>query len=153
MSRLDTTKRQVLYSTSMSRDCCSFLQTDQLIIRLRSCIHDKVHSHVPSRCVVQVPSPKLAYSGPSCPHGRVRRFAPLRFTNSLSCPCTIVPGEHLQNLLHWSLVAIHSQAPPTSAIGSGSPELKQTKFCFLENAYTGYHVFSTEHLTQRETPE
>ena len=50
---------------------------------------------------------------------RVRRLAPLRFTNpraaELSVHSTIVPGEQLHILLHWSLVAIPSQAPPTSA--------------------------------------
>ena len=56
-------------------------------------------------------------------------------------------------LLHWSLVAIHSQAPPSSAIISDSPEHTQTMFCFLEEAYTGYHVSSTEPLTQTAIPE
>ena len=56
-------------------------------------------------------------------------------------------------LLHWSLVAIPSQAPPTSAIISYSPELTQTMFCFLEEPYTGYHVSSTEPLTQTAIPE
>ena len=83
---------------------------------------------------------------------RVRGLAPLRFTNpraaELSVYSTIVPSEHLHNLLHWSLVAIPSHAPPTSATSSDSPELRHTMFCFLEDAYTGYHVFSTEHLTQ-----
>ena len=41
----------------------------------------------------------------------------------LSVHSTIVLGEHLHNLLHWSLIAIPSQAPPTSAISSDSPEL------------------------------
>ena len=63
------------------------------------------------------------------------------FTNptaaELSVHRTIIPGEHLHNLLHWFLVAIPSQAPPTSAI----PELKRTMFFFLEDAWTGYHVF------------
>ena len=49
----------------------------------------------------------------------------------LSVHSTIVPGEHLHNLLQWSLVAIPSQAPPTSAISSDSPELKQTMFLLL----------------------
>ena len=62
---------------------------------------------------------------------------------------TIVPGEHLHNLLHWSLVAIPSQAPPTSAISSDSPELKQTMSCFLEDAYTAYYMFSTEPCNSR----
>ena len=88
---------------------------------------------------------------------RVRRLAPLRITNrraaELSVHSTIVPGEHLHNLLHWSFIAIPSQTPPTSAISSDSPELKHTVFCFLENAYIGYHVFSTELLTQTAVPE
>ena len=88
---------------------------------------------------------------------RVRRLAPLRFTNpraaELSVHSAILPGEHLHSLLHWSLLAIPSQAPPTSAISSDSPELKQTMFCFLEDAYTRYHVFSTEPLTQTAIPE
>ena len=71
----------------------------------------------------------------------------------LSVHSTIVLGEHLHNLLHWSLIAIPSQAPPTSAISSDSPELKQTMFCFLEDAYTGYHVFSPESLTQTAVPK
>ena len=56
---------------------------------------------------------------------RMRRLAPLRFTNpkaaELPVHNTIVPGEHLRNLLHWSFVAIPSQAPPISAISSDSP--------------------------------
>ena len=83
--------------------------------------------------------------------------ASTRFTNpraaELSVHRTIIPSEHLHNLLHWSLVAIPSQAPPTSAISSDSPELKQTMFCFLEDAHTGYHVFSLEPLTQTAIPE
>ena len=63
---------------------------------------------------------------------RLRRLAPLRFTNpraaELSVHSTIVPGEHLHNLLDWSLVAIPSQAPPNSAISSDSPELKRIMF-------------------------
>ena len=74
---------------------------------------------------------------PSCPRG-VRRLAPLRFTNpraaELSVHSTIVPSEHLHILLHWSIVAIPSQAPPTSAMNSDSPELKQTIIYFLEDA-------------------
>ena len=61
---------------------------------------------------------------------------------------TIVPDEQSHILLHWSLVAIPSQAPPTSAINLDLPELKQTMFCFLEDAYTGYHVCPTVPLTQ-----
>ena len=71
----------------------------------------------------------------------------------LSVHSTIFPGEHLHNLLHWSLVAIPSQDPPTSAVSSDSPELKRTMFCFLEDAYTRCHVFSTEPLTQTAIPE
>ena len=79
---------------------------------------------------------------------RVRRFAPLRLTNpraaGLSEQSTFVPSEHVHNLVHWSLVAIPSQAPPTSAISSVSPELRQTMFCLLENAFSGHHVPPTE---------
>ena len=52
----------------------------------------------------------------------------------LSVYSTIVLGEHLLNLLnllHWSLIAIHSQAPPTSAISSDSPELKTNHVLLL----------------------
>ena len=88
---------------------------------------------------------------------RVRRLAPLRFTNpraaELSVHSTIVPSEQLHILLHWSIVAIPSEAPPTSAINSDSPELKQTIIYFLEDAQMGYHVFSTEPLTQTAIPE
>ena len=81
----------------------------------------------------------------------------LRFTNpsaaELSVHSTIVQNEHLHNLLHWSFAAIPSQALPSSVISSDSPELKQTTFCFLEDAYTGYHVFSTKPLTQTAIPE
>ena len=66
---------------------------------------------------------------------------------------TIVPEEQLHILLHWSLVAMPSQAPPTNAINSDSPELKQTMSCFLEDAYTGYQVFSAEPLTHTAMPE
>ena len=52
---------------------------------------------------------------------RGRRLAPLRFTNpraaELSVHRTIVPSEQLHVMLHWSLVAIPSQAP-TNAINS-----------------------------------
>ena len=51
---------------------------------------------------------------------------------ALSVHRTIVPDEQLHILLHSSLVAIPSQAPPASAINSDSPELEQTMFCFLE---------------------
>ena len=62
--------------------------------------------------------------------------------------CTVrAQDNQLPILLHWSLVAIPSQAPPTSAINLDSPELKQTMFCFLEEAYTRYHVSSTEPQT------
>ena len=36
---------------------------------------------------------------------------------------------------------------------SDSPELKQTMFCYLEEAYTGYHMSSTEPFTQTAIPE
>ena len=69
----------------------------------------------------------------------------LHFTNpraaELSVHSTIIPGEQLLIMLHWSLVAIPSQAPPTSAISSDSPELRQTMFCFLEDAYTDTTCF------------
>ena len=85
-------------------------------------------------------------------HVASARLAPLRFTNpraaELSVHSTTVPGEQVHILLHWSLVAIPSQVPPTSAISSDSPEQRQTMFCFLGDAYMGYHVFSTEPLTQ-----
>ena len=101
--------------------------------------------------------PGLHKIGPSCPRGECVDSHPLRFTKSrtaeLSVHSTIVPGEHLHNVFHWSLVAILSQAPPTSAISSDSPELKQTMFSFLEDAHTGYHVFSAEHVTQTAIPE
>ena len=59
----------------------------------------------------------------------MHRLAPLRFTAAaLSVHKAIVPAEQLHILLQWSLVAIHSQAPPTSAINSDSPELKQWGF-------------------------
>ena len=81
----------------------------------------------------------------------------MRFTNTraaaLSVHTTIVPGEQLHILLHWSLVAMPSQAPPTGAINSDSPELNQTMLSFLEDAHTGYNVFSTEPLTQTAIPE
>ena len=70
-----------------------------------------------------------------------RRFTSPR-TAELSVHSTIVLSELLHNLLHWSLVAIPSQAPPTSAISSDSLELKHTMFCFLED------MFSTEPLNQ-----
>ena len=64
-----------------------------------------------------------------------------RFTKpraaELSVHRTIVPVEQLHILLLWFLFAIHSQAPPTSAVNSDSPELKQTTLCFLEDACTG----------------
>ena len=88
---------------------------------------------------------------------RERRLAPFRFTTpsaaALSVHKTIVPEEQLHILLRGSLVAIPSQAPPTSAINSDSPELKQTLSCFLEEACTGHHVSSTEPLTQTAIPE
>ena len=55
---------------------------------------------------------------------------------------TIVPGEHWHNLLHWSLVAIPSLAPPTIAVSSDSPEIKQTTFCFLEDVHGIPRVFN-----------
>ena len=82
----------------------------------------------------------------------------LALHKSKSCRAVSAQHNHSRRaictiLLHWSLVAIPSQAPPTSAINSDSPELKQTMFCFLEDAYTGYHVFSIEPLIQTAIEE
>ena len=57
---------------------------------------------------------------------------------------TNVPSEHLHNLFHWSFVAIPSQAPPMPSASDSPEELQQTMFCFLEDACTGYNVFSTK---------
>ena len=78
-----------------------------------------------------------------------------RIPELLSRPCTeqSSQGEQLHILLHWSLVAIprklHQPVPSTRTHRNS----KQTMFCFLEEAYTGYHVFSTEPLTQTAIPE
>ena len=135
--------------------CPSFTQserfhhTDQLITRLQVAVMTNFIRMLSGNVIVHV-----FKSDATC---RVRRLAPLRFTSpraaELSVHSTIVPGEQLHILLHWFLGAIPSQAPPTSAISSDSPQLRKTMFCFLEDACTGYHVFSTEPLTQTAIPE
>ena len=85
--------------------------------------------------------PGLHENRPSCPRGECVDSHPCasQIQELQSCQCTAQSFQesNLHNLLHWSLVAIPSQAPPTSAINSDSPELKQTMFCFLEDADTG----------------
>ena len=88
---------------------------------------------------------------------RVRRLAPLRASQiPVLLSCQSVHNHSRRAIAQLAPLDSHcdtSQAPPTSAINSDSPELKQTMFCFLEDACTGYHVFSTEPLTQTAIPE
>ena len=124
-----------------------FLHTDQIITRLQVVVHDKLHSCMFTRNRdrerVQV----------RCSDWGGQRSSELAFHGSqelLKCPCTAQSSQTSNctfYLLLWSLV--HQPVPSTRAHqNSDKPWL-----CFLEDAYTGYHVFSTEPLTQTAIPE
>ena len=83
---------------------------------------------------------------PSCPRGGCVDSHPCvaRIPELLGCPCTeqSSQGEQMHILLHWSLVALcPRKLHQTSSINADSPKLRQTIFCFLEDACTRYHVF------------
>ena len=124
---LDTTKRQVTYSTGQLRDCC-----------LRSSYD---FPQRPKHC-----SPNKYARVSRCSHGDVVMLFCSSFTQSERF-------LQLDQLIIRRRSCSHDKLHSHGAISSDSPELKQTTFCFLEDAYMGYHVFSTEPLTQTAIPE
>ena len=73
----------------------------------------------------------------------------------LNCPCT-EQSSQVSSCTSCSIglalrfLRKHHQPVPSTRT---RPELRQTMFFFLEDAYTGYHVFPTEPLTQTSIPE
>ena len=88
----------------------------------------------------------------------MRRLAPLLFTNPRAAELSRAQHNRSRRAIaHFAPLVSSLRFPrklhqpvPSARIHS---ELRQTMFCFLEDACTGYHVFSTEPLTQTAIPE